>query len=92
MAPNTITVFGFLLHVIATIILCLEVPFSEPSSPWKLFFYGFSVLTYQMLDNLDGKQARKLGNSTPLGMIMDHGCDALGVVFLASGMARIICL
>ena len=28
-------------------------------------------------DNCDGKQARKTGNSTPLGMLFDHGCDSL---------------
>jgi len=26
---------------------------------------------------MDGKQARKTGNSSPLGMLFDHGCDAL---------------
>ena len=45
-----------------------------------------------MLDNVDGKQARKIQNSTPLGMIMDHGCDALGVICLTAGMSRIVCM
>ena len=45
-----------------------------------------------MLDNVDGKQARKLQNSTPLGMIMDHGCDSLGVICLSAGMARVLCM
>jgi phosphatidylglycerophosphate synthase len=37
------------------------------------------VLTrrYQNLDALDGKQARRTGNSTPLGELFDHGCDAI---------------
>jgi len=26
---------------------------------------------------MDGKQARKTGNSSPLGMLFDHGCDAI---------------
>mmetsp|Transcript_32291 Transcript_32291/g.49440 ORF Transcript_32291/g.49440 Transcript_32291/m.49440 type:complete len:168 (+) Transcript_32291:672-1175(+) len=26
---------------------------------------------------MDGKQARRTGNSSPLGLIFDHGCDAL---------------
>jgi len=30
-----------------------------------------------MLDNADGKQARKIGASSPLGMLFDHGCDSL---------------
>ena len=30
---------------------------------------------YLILDNLDGKQARKTKNSSPFGLLMDHGCD-----------------
>ena len=29
-----------------------------------------------MLDEMDGKQARRTGNSSPLGLLFDHGCDA----------------
>ena len=91
-APNTITVVGFLLHTIATIIICLQGPMASDASKWSLFLYSFCVFWYQMLDNVDGKQARKLQNSTPLGMIMDHGCDALGVICLTSGMGRVLCV
>jgi ethanolaminephosphotransferase len=91
-APNTITVFGFLLHTFATIILCLYLPFSSDAPGWALFLYGFCVCAYQMLDNVDGKLARKIQNSTPLGMIMDHGCDALGVICLTAGMGRVVCV
>jgi ethanolaminephosphotransferase len=91
-APNTITIVGFILQSIATVILCLQLPFSSDAPKWTLFLYGFCVWTYQMLDNLDGKQARKLQNSTPLGMIMDHGCDALGVICLSAGMGRVVCI
>mmetsp|Transcript_777 Transcript_777/g.1387 ORF Transcript_777/g.1387 Transcript_777/m.1387 type:complete len:119 (+) Transcript_777:340-696(+) len=34
---------------------------------------------YRMLDELDGKQARKTGNSSSLGLLFDHGCDALSM-------------
>jgi len=30
-----------------------------------------------ILDNADGKQARKTGSSSPLGLLFDHGCDAM---------------
>lgn len=89
-APNTITLLGFLTHVLATLLLVSYTPFNSPAPSWTLFLYGFSVFTYQTLDNVDGKQARKLKNSTPLGMIMDHGCDALGLLFLTVGLARVI--
>jgi len=34
-------------------------------------------MIFQFLDQMDGKQARRTGSSSPLGMIMDHGCDSL---------------
>jgi phosphatidylglycerophosphate synthase len=41
---------------------------------------GFCVppfkLNAQIWDNCDGKQARKTKNSSPLGMILDHGIDS----------------
>jgi len=91
-APNTITVVGLLFHVVGTLILASFTPFGSPAPRWALFLYGLTVFIYQTLDNVDGKQARKLHNSTPLGMIMDHGCDALGLLFLSIGVARVICL
>ena len=91
-APNTLTVAGFLINLIGTLVLCLQVPFKQPAPAWSLVLYASCVFGYQMLDNLDGKQARKIQNSTPLGMIMDHGCDALGVVALGAGITRIICV
>jgi len=32
---------------------------------------------YQLMDNLDGKQARRTGSSSALGELFDHGCDSL---------------
>ena len=42
---------------------------------------GCAMLIYQTLDNMDGKQARKTGSSSPLGLLFDHGCDALNSIF-----------
>lgn len=36
-----------------------------------------SYLIYRILDEMDGKQARKTGNSSPLGLLFDHGCDSI---------------
>jgi len=35
------------------------------------------VTLTQIFDNLDGKQARKRQQASPLGMLFDHGCDAV---------------
>jgi phosphatidylglycerophosphate synthase len=45
-------------------------------APWWCFFDGACYLIYRILDEMDGKQARRTGNSSPLGLLFDHGCDA----------------
>ena len=55
-------------------------PFYDDTAPsWMFWCFGLSVLIYQTMDNMDGKQARKTGSSSPLGLLFDHGCDALNV-------------
>ena len=41
-----------------------------------------SYLVYRVLDEMDGKQARKTGNSSPLGLLFDHGCDAFSAALV----------
>ena len=41
------------------------------------------MFAYQTLDNMDGKQARRTGSSSPLGQVFDHGCDAMSTILLA---------
>lgn len=43
-----------------------------------------------MFDEMDGKQARKTGNSSPLGMLFDHGCDAFSVGFVMIASAKLV--
>jgi phosphatidylglycerophosphate synthase len=64
----------------------------KPNWPPSLLFFGICVFVYYTLDNVDGKQARRTKTSSPLGMCMDHGCDVLGVSFIALGVARVILL
>lgn len=88
-APNTITVLGFVIHVIANMLLIVQER-GQKVIPLTLLVFGILVFTYYTLDNIDGKQARRTKNSTPLGMCMDHGCDALGVSFITLGVAGTI--
>lgn len=46
---------------------------------WVFGLEGLCYFCYRLLDELDGKQARRTGNSSPLGLIFDHGCDAFAV-------------
>lgn len=62
----------------------LSMPESCASGSSARIAYGFSAFClgmYQLLDNLDGRQARRTGSSSPLGHFFDHGCDALNVTF-----------
>ncbi|KAK4530881.1 hypothetical protein CCYA_CCYA06G1738 [Cyanidiococcus yangmingshanensis] len=54
--------------------------------------YGFAAIClglYQILDNLDGRQARRTGSSSPLGHLFDHGCDAMNVTLTGLSFALI---
>jgi ethanolaminephosphotransferase len=48
---------------------------------WIFLYNAIAILIYQTLDNMDGKQARKTSSSSPLGLLFDHGCDAVNSLF-----------
>lgn len=49
---------------------------------WFFFFQGLSYFAARMLDEMDGKQARRLRNTSSLGLILDHGCDGFSMGFI----------
>lgn len=58
---------------------------------------AISIFIYQNLDNIDGKQARRISNKflilgagSPLGMLFDHGTDSLCSFLLALQFLEII--
>jgi len=44
---------------------------------WVYYLLAISLFVYQTLDAIDGKQARRTKQSSPLGQLFDHGNDAL---------------
>jgi ethanolaminephosphotransferase len=58
----------------------LDFPGSPAAPVWLFVAGGVCLILYQYLDNLDGHQARRTGMSSPLGLLMDHGCDAINCV------------
>lgn len=44
----------------------------------------------KVLDNADGKQARKTKNSTPLGLLMDHGADCINTGISSMAYVQIV--
>lgn len=90
MAPNTITSLGFVWMVCSYAIYWYYVPTLITTIPqessydldsypprWIFLFNAVAMFVYQTLDNMDGKQARRTHSSSPLGMLFDHGCDAV---------------
>lgn len=49
---------------------------------WTYFWAGLCIFLYQTLDACDGKQARKTKSSSPLGQLIDHGCDSFAINFM----------
>jgi ethanolaminephosphotransferase len=47
----------------------------DPS--WLYYNFAFGLWMYSTMDNIDGKQARRTGTSSPLGELFDHGIDSL---------------
>ena len=78
MAPNLITLTGFSFVVFNFITLLIYTPtLVDPCPSWVYASWGVGLFLYQAFDAIDGKQARKLGLSGPLGERFDHGVDAL---------------
>merc|ERR1719262_2074004 len=77
-APNLITASGFSLILLNFACLCIFCPNLQEDCPrWVYLSWAVGIFVYQVLDNIDGKQARRTGSSSPLGEIFDHGCDSL---------------
>jgi ethanolaminephosphotransferase len=92
MAPNTVTTIGLVGMISAYGIYWWYVPTldvreanqgDDDTYPprWIFLWNAIAMLAYQTLDNMDGKQARRTKSSSPLGLLFDHGCDAINSIF-----------
>uniref|UniRef100_A0A0N5A3B7 diacylglycerol cholinephosphotransferase n=1 Tax=Parastrongyloides trichosuri TaxID=131310 RepID=A0A0N5A3B7_PARTI len=83
LAPNTITLLGLISNLITVGVLssyCYTA--TEVAPRWAYLLAALGVFSYQTLDALDGKQARRTNSSSPLGELFDHGCDSMTQVFI----------
>ena len=78
LAPNLITLAGFSCTIFCWLLMFYLYGFTTdgPIDSWYCFLVGISYFVYSTLDNLDGKQAKRTGSGSPMGMLFDHGCDA----------------
>lgn len=92
-APNVITLVGLVVFFIPYVILftCFGTKFENDTDgipKWFFFVEAVAYFVYRLLDEMDGKQARRTGNSSPLGLLFDHGCDAFTMGFVTMVIAK----
>lgn len=78
--PNAISLSNFFLNWATLGLALAAIPESNPEL--ALFYRvlaGFGMLGAMILDCLDGMQARKTGQCSKLGEVMDHALDAISV-------------
>jgi len=93
LAPNVITVSGFFLNLLYFLITGYYTGFKGGLiPPWACFFSAFCYFFYMVLDNIDGKQARRTKSSSSLGLLVDHGTDACTTFFITCGLGAILAL
>mmetsp|Transcript_20582 Transcript_20582/g.20518 ORF Transcript_20582/g.20518 Transcript_20582/m.20518 type:complete len:367 (+) Transcript_20582:12-1112(+) len=85
-APNMITLLST-ISIMFGVILALfynDLQFGKNSPLWVWPVAGLCLWLYDTLDNLDGLHARKTGQGSPLGQLMDHGLDSSFNTFAVS--------
>ena len=57
---------------------------------WSMIFSCFLYFTWLILDNIDGKQARRTHTSSPLGLMFDHQVDAINVTITTTYLSNVL--
>ncbi|KAK2183775.1 hypothetical protein NP493_289g01021 [Ridgeia piscesae] len=79
-APNAMTLTGLIINAVSTSILIVYSPDAQQEPPSLVLVLNcVSLFVYQALDAIDGKQARRVSEATPLGELIDHGCDSVSL-------------
>ena len=84
LAPNVITVSGFFFNLFNLILTTYYSGWKggEDLPSWVCLVCALSYTTYIIFDYTDGKQARRLKASSPLGLLFDHGTDACTTFYI----------
>mmetsp|Transcript_86991 Transcript_86991/g.170212 ORF Transcript_86991/g.170212 Transcript_86991/m.170212 type:complete len:400 (+) Transcript_86991:51-1250(+) len=91
MAPNVVTLLGLIASSLSlTLTLYFDPELLGKGPRWLYLVTGLCVFAYQTFDNMDGKQARRTGSSSALGMLFDHGCDAINAGLMCIPMGAVM--
>jgi len=75
-----LTLMGIIMPLAMMIAVCIYNPsFGETVPHWLLLLGFWANLWYQTIDAVDGKQARRTNNCSPLGQLLDHNLDQISI-------------
>lgn len=78
MAPNLVTLLGLgFVMLNLSCVLYFNPTFDQECPRWVYIANAIGLFLYQTFDACDGIQARRTGQSSPLGELFDHCCDAV---------------
>lgn len=90
---NLLTLTGWMLSLLMFLLLSYYDPnfisisaIGQSVPRWVWLAGAFTIFCAHQLDGIDGKQARRTNSGSPLGELLDHGCDSLIVSFMALGI------
>ncbi|KAK7207703.1 ethanolaminephosphotransferase 1 [Myxozyma melibiosi] len=91
LAPNVITLIGLMFIYANVLCILIYVPdLVGPGPSWLYYSFAAGLWMYSTMDNVDGKQARRTGSSSPLGELFDHGIDSLNCTL--GGLIETACM
>ena len=82
--PNSVTIFAVLCSLAGAV----TAYFAVNGHPAMYLVSAALVYAYLIADNIDGPLARVSGQTSTIGELLDHGCDAVtaGAMLIAGGM------
>lgn len=92
LAANVLTLSSLAFNIASLIVTAVDAgtDFRAKLSKTTCFIQaGFHIL-YLILDNLDGKQARRTKTASPFGMLLDHGCDVFTNIIVCYNVHHLI--
>ena len=93
MTPNMVTVIGAFTQLIGILLVGFyDLSLGKEVPCFIYIFFAFLVFFGQTMDAIDGKHARNTKRSSPLGQLMDHGCDAFSNSFIIIMVAQSVLL
>ncbi len=87
LTPNGITIIGFLITIVATVILIVGAELGTRGDTRYITWFGIILLLAGVFDMLDGQLARKTNKMTKFGALFDSVIDRYSEMIMFFGIA-----